>query len=177
MAGGFNKMIIGNGDIATTLKAVQHGDDVLFFASGVSDSVCADECAYAREKALLAKQPIDKHLVYFSSLSVYHSTSRYASHKYEMEQIVKFDFASFTIVRLGNILWGKNQKTLINYLREAISNHHVYRVEPVFRFVVGENDFITAMHRVVSERPQEMTVFTDRLMVSEIVRKIRRGEM
>ena len=60
-----------------------------FFASGVSNSKCEDETQYDREYKLLLEQPKDKHLVYFSSLSIYRSNNRYNKHKKAMEQAVE----------------------------------------------------------------------------------------
>ena len=105
-------MIIGNGDIASAIKDRK---DLLFFASGVSNSRETRESEYRREIDLLLKQDKNSHIVYFSSLCVFYSNSRYAQHKRYMEKLVK-GFRKWTIIRLGNITWGTNPHTLINFL-------------------------------------------------------------
>jgi hypothetical protein len=45
-------MIIGNGMIANNLSKIDN-DNVLFFASGVSNSLCNDENEFEREIKLL----------------------------------------------------------------------------------------------------------------------------
>ena len=47
-------MIVGNGSIASVLE---DRDDLVFFASGVSNSSCADEKEYERELNLLKTIP------------------------------------------------------------------------------------------------------------------------
>lgn len=107
-------MIIGNGDIA---KVLTDREDVTFFASGVSNSKESDEGEYFREIDLLMKQDKNRHIVYFSSLSIYYSLSRYSNHKLLMENQIRHHFKSYTIIRLGNITWGNNPHTLLNFLR------------------------------------------------------------
>ena len=104
--------IIGDGDIAGVLKEVDR-EDLLFFASGVSNSQETRESEYERELELLLKQDKNKHIVYFSSLVALYADSRYAFHKREMEETIKLHFPLYTIIRLGNIDWGINPNTII----------------------------------------------------------------
>ena len=90
-------MIIGNGDIAKILP----NNNLLFFASGVSNSKEERESEYQREKDLLLEQDKNNHIVYFSSLCTLYLDTRYARHKREMEQLVK-TFKTYTIIRIGN---------------------------------------------------------------------------
>lgn len=128
-------MIIGDGDIASVLP---DRDDLYFFASGVSNSQETDEKEYQREIALLSRQARNKRLVYFSSLSVFYSQSRYAAHKRAMEAVVKKYSKYYCIVRIGNIDWGNNPHTLINYLRV----HPDAEIRDEWRYVVGKQEFL-----------------------------------
>jgi len=98
-------MIIGNGNIA---KVIQDREDVIFFASGVSDSSCTDENEFIRERDLIHWTDRTKHLVYFSGLNIYTKDTPYAMHKKRMERHVKHLFKSYTIVRVGVLDWVKN---------------------------------------------------------------------
>lgn len=128
-------MVIGNGDIASVLP---DRDDLVFFASGVSNSQETDENEYRREIALLSRQDRNKRLVYFSSLSVFYSESRYAEHKRAMEAVVKKYSKYYCIVRLGNITFGDNPNTLINYLRA----HPDAEIRDEWRYIVGKDEFL-----------------------------------
>src|SRR3989344_3073332 len=98
-------MIVGNGDIASVLPKKKN---ILFFASGVSNSQETRESEYQREKNLLLKQDRQAHIVYFSTLAVLYGDNSYVKHKKDMEELVKQEFPRYTIMRLGNITWGTN---------------------------------------------------------------------
>ena len=114
-------MILGNGDIASVLETVDK-EDRIYFASGVSNSQEKRESEYQREIDLLLKQNKTKKLVYFSSLCVFYSNNRYSAHKRIMENLVKDNFSNYTIVRMGNITWGNNPHTIINFFKNKIKN-------------------------------------------------------
>lgn len=132
-------MILGDGDIASVLP---DRDDLLFFASGVSNSQETNEDEYKRELDLLCEQPRDAHLVYFSSLAVFYGSSRYVAHKRWMEVTVQQEFPKHTIVRIGNIDWGNNPYTLINYFRQQIKDRKRLEVEDAYRYVVSKDEFL-----------------------------------
>src|SRR6185503_19689526 len=126
--------IIGNGDIASALI---DRDDLIFFASGVSNSRCSDPAKFNREMDLLRTMPRHMHLVYFSTLSIYYNWNPYVAHKKRMEALVKDLFQSYTIVRIGNISWGTNPHTLLNYLKA----HPEAEIQKVYRHVIDKDEF------------------------------------
>ena len=162
-------MIIGDGDVAT---AIEDRDDLLFFASGVSNSQCTDEAEYKRELDLLLQQPRDAHIVYFSSLSIFYSKSRYARHKLAMECLVQKEFKHSTIIRLGNISWGKNPNTLVNYLKA----HPKAEIQDVFRYLIGIDEFLHWM-QLIPPWSCEMNLPGEVLKVAEIKELIDKEEL
>lgn len=134
-------MIVGNGDIASVLK---DRDGVIFFASGVSNSSCTNEEEFSRERSLLYEQDWSKHCVYFSTLSGYYKQSPYVEHKKKMERMVKDIFESYTIVRLGNITWGKNPNTLLNYLKA----HPGAERRDEIRYLIDKEEFLHWMDKI-----------------------------
>jgi len=144
-------MVIGRGDIASVLT---DREDITWFASGVSDSSENRKARFVRELKLLMEQPKDRHLVYFSSLSIYYSDSFYARHKKVMETAVKQNFPSYTIVRLGNIEWGHNPNTWINY----ITNHKDAVIQNVWRHVVSYDEFQYWMNYIQVNTRNEMNI-------------------
>jgi len=170
-------MIVGNGDIAGALREVNHDKDILFFASGVSNSQCTDQKQFDREHNLLLVQSRQSHIVYFSSLCIYHSITMYADHKYAMEELVRLSFDKHTIVRLGNITWGDNSNTMINYLRDKMHSDVPYQVYNEYRFIVNKEQFISSMNYVVDKRPAEINLRGERLKVSEIEHRILNGKL
>jgi hypothetical protein len=166
-------MIVGNGDIATFIKnGGLDRDDLLFFASGVSNSGCIDESEYEREAHLICDQKANKHIVYFSSLSVYYSDSRYTKHKREMEEMVKAMFNKFTIVRIGNITWGSNPNTILNFFRRKIKNGEPFEVQEAKRFFVDEIEFSFWL-RMIRPGQDVMNIPGVTVWVPDLVRQLK----
>lgn len=156
-------MLIGHGDLASVLP---DREDVLFFASGVSNSREVDEDEYRREVDLLMKQAKNKHVVYFSSLAIFYSNTRYTHHKKYMEIMIKKHFPSYTIIRLGNITWGTNPHTLINYLKA----HPDSDVKDEYRYICDKEEFLHWIN-LIPKWNVEMNVPGRRMKVIEIVKE------
>ena len=160
-------MIVGHGDIA---GVIPDREDILFFASGVSNSGCTDEGEYVREMKLLLEQPRDSHLVYFSSLSIFYADTRYTIHKHIMEDMIKRLFERYCILRLGNITWGTNPHTLINYLREKIRRGEPCEIRDEYRYIVEPMELLHWIN-LMPDWSCEMNVVGKRMKVMEVVRE------
>jgi hypothetical protein len=168
-------MIIGDGDLACALKETTWNDrDLLYFASGVSNSSEIRESEYQREKDLLLAQDKHRHIVYFSSLSIFYASGRYQLHKLEMEKLVKENFPHYCIVRLGNISWGCNPNTVINFLKNKIKNNEPYEVQNVYRFVIDKKEFLYWIS-VIPSWNCEINIPGRIMTVKKIVKKIKAG--
>lgn len=152
--------IVGSGDIASVLP---DRDDLLFFAAGVSNSQETNPYAYAREVSRLEEQPRGAHIVYFSSLAVFYSNTRYSQHKQRMEALVRMLFSSYTIIRLGNINWGNNPRTLINYLRA----HPEAEIRDEWRYIVDKDEFLHWIN-LIPDWDCEMNITGKRMKVQEV---------
>ena len=159
--------IIGHGDIASVLT---DREDRIYFASGVSNSQETRESEYAREKTLLLQQEKIRHLVYFSSLSIFYSDTRYAQHKLEMETLVKAHFPRYAIIRLGNITWGTNPHTIINSFRAQIRKGKPLVIRDAYRYVVDKNEFLYWVS-MIPPWPCEISITGQRLSIEQIVKK------
>ena len=165
-------MIIGNGDIASALKeAMRPADDkYIFFASGVSNSQETRKEEYEREFDLLMAQDYSKHLVYFSSLSIFYNDNQYTTHKILMEKVVKARFDRYTIVRLGNITWGENPHTIINFIRHKIKNNEEFEVKDAYRYIIDKDEFLHWIE-MIPEWSCEMNITGNRMKVADIINK------
>lgn len=130
-------MIIGTGLIANSLQNIDT-NEVLYFASGVSNSLETKETEFEREFNLLSNAlngNKEKKFIYFSTLSVQDQSkqnSHYVLHKLEMETYIKNNSDNYLILRIGNIVGkGGNPNTLFNFLKTKIKNNS--------RFVLHRN--------------------------------------
>ena len=127
-------MIVGNGLIASLFYDVDR-EDVIFFASGVSNSLETELSEFQREEDLIREtftQNPDKLFVYFSTCSIYDSSkadSQYVLHKLRMEQIIAENCPKYLILRLSNAVGkGGNPNLLMNYLVRSVRNHQKINV-------------------------------------------------
>lgn len=162
-------MIVGNGDIASALREVDR-DDTVFFASGVSNSAETRESEFQRETDLLLKfQDDDRRLVYFSSLCVFYADTLYARHKKHMERMVKH-IPMHTIIRLGNITWGDNPYTIINFFRNKIRNKEIITIRDEYRYIIDKDEFVHWI-KMIPQWNCEMNITGNRMKISDIVKK------
>lgn len=165
-------MIIGSGDIASALKESDR-NELLFFASGVSNSQEDRESEYQREKDLFIqtlRQQGNKHFVYFSSLAVFYSYTRYTLHKLEMENLIKEACTRYTIIRLGNITWGDNPHTLINFIRNKIKTGEAFEIRDEYRYIIDRTEFLHWIH-LIPPWNCEMNITGNRMKVEDIINK------
>lgn len=125
-------MIIGNGIIANAVKSYDT-ENMVFFASGVSNSLETRSSEFEREFSLL-KTTIEKNkekkLIYFSTLSIHDQSkqnSPYVLHKKAIEEYINTFSDHFLILRIGNIVGkGGNPNTLFNFLSSQIHNNNEF---------------------------------------------------
>ena len=122
-------MIIGNGLIAQ-LFTDHDREDIIFFASGVSNSSETDPAQFIREENLVTKTLLENHgkmFIYFSTCSIYDSSktnSLYVLHKLHMEELVKIHAARYLILRVSNAVGhGGNPNLLMNYLIHSVEQN------------------------------------------------------
>ena len=141
-------MIIGKGLIASAFADQEEMlEDVVLFASGVSDSSCRDIEEFEREKQLVRSiysAHKGKLFVYFSTISILDPSlqgSAYTEHKKGIERAL-MGLDNTLILRCPNIIGkGGNPKTLINYLAHCIRSDKGFEVwSNAHRNFLGMND-------------------------------------
>lgn len=162
--------IIGHGDVASVLP---DREGVIFFASGVSNSKEKKQEPYDREMRLLMSQDKTKHIVYFSSLCIYDGDTEYARHKRVMENAIKHHWSSYTIIRLGNIDWGKNPNTLLNYFRAHPEAH----ARLVWRHVVSLEEFLYWIKLIPVGVKNEMNIPGRMVWVPDLKKEILKQQL
>ena len=127
-------MIVGNGLIANLFKN-EDRENVVFFASGVSNSLETDKSAFLREENLIRKtikENPNKIFIYFSTCSIYDSSkngSLYVNHKLKMERLVEDLAPKYVILRVSNAVGkGGNPNLLMNYLANAVQEEKIINV-------------------------------------------------
>jgi len=127
-------MVIGSGMLAQAFNQYSNNNEVLIFASGVSNSQERNHEAYQREKTLL-KDNLEKFqkssFVYFSTCSIEDPSmkeSHYVNHKREMEDIIKQVHQDFYIFRLPQVVGKTNSPTIIHFLYDKITTQEPFDI-------------------------------------------------
>jgi dTDP-4-amino-4,6-dideoxygalactose transaminase len=141
-------MIVGNGLIAKTFQSFEDSNNVVIFASGVSNSLCTDSSEFERErellKAICSKKP-DCKLIYFSTCSISdpeRQGTQYVQHKLDIECKLKQWFSNYLILRLPAVIGKSNaSKTLPFVLSKKIEQGEFFSVwENTLRYPIDAAD-------------------------------------
>jgi hypothetical protein len=167
-------MIIGKGSVASVLE---DRDDLVFFASGVSNSSCTDEKEYEREFNLLKTVPADKHIVYFSNLGIYYKQDRYTQHKRNVEEYIRNNYTSYTIVRIEVCEWVKTPNTILNVFKRQLAEGIEPKIQDTTRYVLSLNEFLYWVKMIQSGVRNEMNILGRKLTIAQIVNEIKQNKI
>ena len=167
-------MIIGNGSIA---KILEDREDIVFFASGVSNSSCTDEKEYKREFNLLKSITTDNHIVYFSNLGIYYKQDRYTQHKQEVEEFIRDNYKSYTIVRIEVCEWVKTPNTILNVFKHQLAKGIEPKIQDTTRYVLSLNEFLYWIKMIQPGVRNEMNILGRKLNIAQIVDEIKQGKI
>ena len=163
-------MIVGRGDIASVLN---DRDGAIFFVSGVSNSSETRESEFMREMELLDKQDRTKCLFYFSSISVDEldkiSSNKYLQHKRRMELLIKSNFQNYNIIRIGNITWGSNPNTFMNYIKNKISKGEPVEIKDEYRYIIDKEQLILLTDNLPLVGQNTLSVFGRMAKVNDLI--------
>lgn len=169
-------MICGNGDIATAIReAGLDRADYVWFASGVSNSRCVDRAEFDREMRLFYEQNFIKKVIYFSSLCVYTSDTLYSRHKQVMEGLTR-TAGNNTLIRIGNITWGSNPNTIINFFKHCYAKGIQPELQDTYRHIVSKDEFIYWLKLIRPDINDVINIPGEMVHVKEIWRRVQNGE-
>jgi hypothetical protein len=161
-------MIVGRGDIASILN---DRDGAIFFVSGVSNSNETRESEFMREIELLNKQNRSKCIFYFSSITIddISKNNQYLQHKRKMELLIKSNFENYNIIRIGNITWGSNPNTFINYIKNKKSKGEPVEIKDEYKYVIDKEQLVLLTDNLPLKGQNQISVFGRMAKVAELV--------
>jgi hypothetical protein len=167
-------MIVGSGSIA---KVLTDRNDLVFFASGVSNSSCIDEKEYEREFNLLKTIPIDQHIVYFSNLGIYYKKDRYTQHKINVEEYIRNNYKTYTIVRIEVCEWVTTPNTILNVFKKQLSQGTEPVIQDTTRYILSLNEFLYWVDLIQPGVRNEMNILGRKLTIAQIVEEIKQHKL
>lgn len=139
-------MIIGNGMLAQKFKDYEHNEEIIIFASGVSNSKESSQKAFKREETLLRatlKDIRSEKIIYFSTCSLYDTyfeNSLYTKHKLRMEEILSELSNNYIIFRLPQVVGNNNKDQLLGFLHDSILNNKYFELYDIERNIIDISD-------------------------------------
>ena len=154
------EMVIGNGMIANRFMSYKDNDDIIIFASGVSNSKDTIEENFIREFQLLHKTVsdyTDKTLVYFSTCSLEDNDlalAPYVIHKKTVEEFIKNNVARFYLFRISNLAGTSNNPyTLLNYfIFNILKNLPLTVWKNAYRNIIGIDDMFSIANHLLQKK-------------------------
>ena len=154
-------MIIGSGLIARAFEnEYLDVNDVVIFASGVSNSQCSDVKEFEREKTMIQDaltQYTHANFIYFSTTSIFDEnlqSSPYVEHKRSIENFLLTHPTSSRILILRlPIVAGvtPNKHTLLNFLVDKISSGIEFKVfAKAFRNIIDIEDVVKICNALIN---------------------------
>jgi hypothetical protein len=163
-------MIIGRGDIASILN---DREGAIFFVSGVSNSLEKRESEYEREYKLLSEQDKTKCIFYISSITIDNKEkfeiSRYLQHKKQIEDYIKSSFKNYNIIRIGNISWGSNPNTFLNYIKSKVKNNESFFISDEYKFMINEKQLLSLTDNLPIDSQNQISVFGQMVKVKDLI--------
>ena len=157
-------MVVGNGLIAKAFDAYKNNDEVIVFASGVSNSSETIDKEYHREiELLLSYKEKSQRLIYFSTCSIsdqYLQNSAYTNHKSKVEKIIEEVFSRYLILRLPNLIGHtKNPNTMFNYFKNALlANTQVQIQENAYRYLLDIDDLAMLLPAILKNSTENLKI-------------------
>jgi hypothetical protein len=162
-------MIIGHGDIASVLN---DREGAIFFASGVSNSQEKRREEFERERDLLQwAYSLDPEvsLFYFSSLSINFIDTPYTRHKNQMEVMIKTMFFNYNIIRIGNINWGTNPNTFINFIKLKRERGEPVEIKDEWKYMISKEQLLLLTDNLPLTGKNEISVFGECKKVIDLI--------
>ena len=150
-------MVIGNGLVAKGFKVYEKNENVIIFASGVSNSTEKRKKEFEREFSLLKTLKINNEvLVYFSTCSIFDQSLKntpYVLHKKEMENYITNNLKNYIIFRLPTLVGDtSNPNTLFNFFyNKILSGESIPAYKKAFRYLVDIDDISKLLPQIIDD--------------------------
>lgn len=152
-------MVVGSGLLARAFAEYGINDDIVIFASGVSNSKESTHEQFKREenllKSYLEKYGKSKYFIYFSTCSMfdtYFERSEYTKHKMNMEKIIIDNSIRYNIFRLPQVLGKNNQNQLVGFLYHAINNGVDFDLYDIERNIIDIDDVLNISKKLIDSK-------------------------
>lgn len=169
-------MVIGNGLIGCVFSSFTKNNEIIIFASGVSNSKESNKNEFDREEKLLkttiSENP-EKKIIYFSTVFIENVKNMYYEHKKNIEEYIKNNCKNYLIIRLPQVVgYLGNNNNLFNFLKRKIKNCEVLNIDSLaIRSLIDIDDVYKITKTLITEESNQIINIKgiEDIYVSEIV--------
>ena len=173
-------MIVGNGLLASAFKkSNENYDDVIIFASGVSDSKETNLSAYDREERLIIdtlNENKNLKFIYFSSILAGTFDNEYYKHKIKFENLIKSKCGDYMIIRAPQIIGENgNKNNIVNTFKTLLINNEKITVfTNIKRALLDVSDLVDIVNYCKNKvRCETLNIsYIEKISVLDLVKKI-----
>jgi UDP-2-acetamido-2,6-beta-L-arabino-hexul-4-ose reductase len=171
-------MVVGNGLIANAFNQYKYNENIIIFASGVSNSKTTNVLEFKRELDLISEYLLipDKKFIYFSTCSISDGSiiSDYINHKIHIEELIRNNHNNYIIFRLPIVVGVcDNKNTFFNRFRHNIMNGETIRIyRNLTRYLIDIDDISQLLPNIIESSYNNFTVdvcFENCMNIPEIV--------
>ena len=173
-------MIIGNGLIATAFKkSNENYDNVVIFASGVSNSKETTQSCFDREEKLITdtlNENKNLKFIYFSSVLAGTFNNEYYNNKIKFENLIKSQCSDYMIIRAPQIIGENgNKNNIVNTFKNLlIKNEKITVFTNIKRALLDVNDLVNIVNYCKDKVCCETIniSYIEKISVLDLVKKI-----
>jgi hypothetical protein len=94
-----------------------------------------------------------------------------------MEDIIRANWKNYTIIRMGNITWGRNRRCMIPFFKDLHKRGGTPDIQDVYRYVTTIKEFQHYM-RLMKRNPTKEFNITGKIMkVKDIWEAVKNGSL
>jgi hypothetical protein len=86
-----------------------------------------------------------------------------------MESLIKANFENYNIIRIGNISWGSNPNTFINYIKGKLNNGEPVEIRDEYKYMIDKEQLILLTDNLPLLGQNTISVFGKMAKVKELI--------
>jgi hypothetical protein len=86
-----------------------------------------------------------------------------------MELLIKSNFQNYNIIRIGNITWGSNPNTFINYIKNKIKNGEPVEIKDEYKYMIDKEQLVLLTNNLPLIGQNQISVFGRMAKVKELI--------
>ena len=112
-----------------------------------------------------------------SNLGIYYKEDRYTQHKKEIEEYIRNNYKSYTIVRIEVCEWVTTPHTILNFFKNQLNQGIEPIIQDTIRYVLSLDEFLYWVRMIKFGIRNEMNILGRKMTVAEIVEAIKQNKL